>query len=686
LEQYWPITVSTTSIARYQKAIVKTGKKGNAAKKRAKRAAPDGEGLPPSRAVSASADWLEGGLALIDTTHRILDLNEALALWLGKDRTRLTGANLDELLQVRCPEIGPLLARAWVEVASLAEYPFSVESESEKNWLRLEVARNSGGWFVRLSSILPTWRELMEEGSAQGEDFEKQQLRVRLLRAESQLDRLVQRWPGVLFSQRADFSFQYANGKIEELTGLPPEAWRNQPLRFWEVVHEADVEELKRQCYQAARQPAGVTTTYRIRHAVTGKVSYILEYRHAAVSKSGMVLGYDGVWLDITRQTIAEKRLSIAAWKETLALLTMGLAHDFNNLMSGILSLTELMIAQLGPQSPQTPTLNMVKQSSLQASQLIQRIVSLHRSKSGVRRYMDLNQVVPELVELVCKVLPRRIRVETKLAEGQLPVYIDEVEFRQVVLNLALNAADAMPDRGALTFRVTAHTEPQELAHAQGQFPRLPCVCLSVQDNGTGISERHLAHIFDPFFTTKPLTKGSGLGLYNARVFVEEHGGAISVDSAEGAGATFHLWLPQADFTEAERMSAQNAGRRRSLLLVGQPGLATDTVIEFLRTHNFYVVATHTPARAIELLVTDENSLNGAMVLADPSDDIMLNLVRELHDRKLARHVVLQIIGGNPDHVDSRILERAQLVLGSNDKESVILEKLEGLFTTDISA
>jgi signal transduction histidine kinase len=665
---------------------VKTGKRRNAAKKRAKGTALDGEGLPPSRAVSASADWLEGGLALIDTSHRILDLNEALALWLGKDRTQLTGANLDELLQGRCSEIAPLLAWAWAETAPLAEYPFLVESEPEKHWLNLEVARNSGGWFVRLSSILPPWHELMEEGGAQERDFEKQQLRVRLLRAESQLDRLAQRWPGVLFSQRADFSFQYANGKIEELTGLPPEAWRNQPLRFWEVVHEADVEELKRQCYRATRQPVGVTTTYRIRHVVTGKVSYILEYRHAAVSKSGMVLGYDGVWLDITRQTIAEKRLSIAAWKETLALLTMGLAHDFNNLMSGILSLTELMIAQLGPQSPQTPTLNMVKQSSLQASQLIQRIVSLHRSKTGVRHYMDLNQVVSELVELVCKVLPRRIRVETKLAEGPLPVYLDEVEFRQVVLNLALNAADAMPDRGALTFRVTAHAEPQELAHAQGQFPRLPCVCLSVQDNGTGISKRHLAHIFDPFFTTKPLTKGSGLGLYNARVFVEEHSGAISVDSAEGAGATFHLWLPQADFTEAERMAAQNARRRRTLLLVGQPGLATDTVIEFLRTHNFYVVATHTPARAIELLVTDENSLNGVMVLADASDETMLNLVRELHDRKLARLVVLQIMGGNPDHVDSRILERAQLVLGNNDEESVILKKLEAIFTADTSA
>ena len=642
---------------------------------------------PQSKATTTesnqSIDWLEAGLAVLDLSQQVVEINRPFAHWLGGDPAGLIGKPLTELLLRRIPDGDAVLAQVWAEAGALAEREFATVLEGQKHWFRLEISRNSVGGFVRLGSIVAPWRDRMEEGSGSTEDPEKQQLRLRLLRTESDLAKLIQRWPGVLFSQRADFSFHYVNGRIEELTGLTPEAWRSQPLKFWEVVHEADIEELKRQCAQAAKQPGGVTSSYRIRHARTGKVSYILEYRQAAVSKSGMVLGYEGVWLDITRQTIAEKRLSIAAWKETLALLTMGLAHDFSNLMSGILSLTELMIAQLGPESSYTPTLGMIKQSSLQASQLIQRIMSLHRSKTGVRQYLDLNQVVPELVDLVCKVLPRRIRVETVLADGQLPVYIDGVEFRQVLLNLALNAADAMPDRGVLVFKVSAHAAGKPLAHSQGTFPRLPCVCVSVQDDGSGIAERHLAHIFDPFFTTKPLTKGSGLGLYNARVFVEEHAGAISVDSIEGKGTTFHLWLPQADFTEAEREATQSAGRRRSFLLVGQPGLATNTVAEFLRTHNYYVVETHTPGRAIELLITDENALQAVMVLADPSDQTMLNLIAELHQRKLANRVVLQIIGGNPDLVDSRVLERATLVLGSSEEEGVILRKLEQLFATE---
>jgi PAS domain S-box-containing protein len=347
--------------------------------------------LPCSEAPHRS-DWLEGGLALLDASHCVVHANGELLNWLGIRQEEALGAPLDSLLQQSCLGIEGVLQRAWSEASPYAQYHFQVLPPSRGLWFRLETARNRDGWFVRLSSTLPPLRDLVEDGGGgpQGDDPEKQHLRLRLLRAESQLEKLIQRWPGVLFSQRADFSFQYVNSKIEELTGVPPDAWRQQPRRFWEAVHEADVEEFKRQCEQAAKSPTGITTTYRLRHAVTGKVSYILEHRQAAVSKSGTVLGYDGFWLDITRQTIAEKRLSTTAWKETLALLTMGLAHDFSNLISGILSLTELIISQTSAKDNQRPSLNLIKQSSLQASQLVQRIVSLHRSETGVRQYLDL--------------------------------------------------------------------------------------------------------------------------------------------------------------------------------------------------------------------------------------------------------------------------------------------------------
>jgi len=643
------------------------------------------EASPSQPEPRSGPEWLEGGLALLDSSRRLTHVSGALARWLGATDQQLLGLTFDEALERRCPDARTLLAPAWASATPWTQSQFPALHGAEKCWLRLEIASNPAGWFVRLNSTLPPLRDLMDRGAdgQPGDDPEKVQLRLRVLRAESQLDKLLQCWPGVLFSQRADFSFQHLSGKVEDLTGVPPEVWRHQPRLFWEIIHEADVDEFKRQCRQAARTPAGVTITYRLRHALTGRISYVLEHRQAAISKSGLVLGYEGFWLDITRQTLAERRLSTAAWKETLALVTLGLAHDFSNQLSGVISLTELIVSQTGPEHPTLPTLEMIKHSALQASQLVQRIVNLHRSKTGSRQYLDFNQTVSELAELVCKVLPRRIRVETQLAQEQLPVYMDAVEFRQVVLNLSLNAADAMPKHGSLLFRVSSHATEQTLEHYQGKFPRLPCVCLSVQDNGTGIAARHLPHLFDPFFTTKPLTKGSGLGLYNARVFVEEHGGAISFNSIEGVGSTFHLWLPRADFTEAERMATQDAQRRRSVLLVGHPGLAADSITEFLRTNNFYVVATQTPARALELLASEERDLHGVMVLANPGDDAMLGLVAELRERGLARRLILQIIGGNADQLDQRLLEKADLVLASDAEALTILRKLNVLFTAE---
>ncbi len=642
--------------------------------------APD---APAPPGAGPALDWLRNGRATLDPSKRIVQFNEQFGEWLGATSGLLTGARFDELLEKRVLPGNKTLGALWAEAVPWAETDFAIEEAGRKQWYHIEIEQHAAGWSIRLNSILPPLRQLLEEGGAahRGEDDEKRELRLRLLRTEAQLENLIQRWPGVIFTQRADFSFQYVSGKIEELTGVSPEEWRKQPRRFWDLVHEVDVDELRRSCRQASRKPPGTSTTFRIRHLLTGKVSYILEHRQASVSSSGIVLGYQGVWLDVTRQTLAEKRLSSAAWKETLALLTMGLAHDFTNQLSGILSLTELL--QRSAPGLGGPELEMIKQSAIQSSQLVRRIVNLHRSKSGAREYLDLNLLVSELVDLIRKVLPRRIQVEMHAGSDPMPVYIDGVEFRQVVLNLALNAADAMPNRGVLSLRVSAQIDEQPLVHGQGQFPRLPAVCLSVQDNGHGISARHLPHVFDPFFTTKLLAKGSGLGLYNARRFVEEHQGAISVESTEGAGTTFHLWLPRADFTEAERAVTRSASERRSVLIVGRPGGVVETVAEFLRTHNFYVVATHAPQRAIELLSTEAGSLQGVIVLAEPNDAQMLDLVSQMRDRGLARRVILQIVGGNSDQVDTALLTKANLVLTEGADDNAFLERIHSLFAQD---
>src|SRR5437762_2478174 len=143
-----------------------------------------------------------------------------------------------------------------------------------------------------------------------------------LMRAtETQSNHLTRRWPGIVFSQRPDFTIDCANPKMEELTGVSLEEWQREPARFWQVVHEADAAELQQQLKGVAGPEPVVAVSYRIRHYQTGQVAYLLEQREAVRSGSGCLLGYEVAWLDVTRQTIAEARLAGAAWKETLAVL-----------------------------------------------------------------------------------------------------------------------------------------------------------------------------------------------------------------------------------------------------------------------------------------------------------------------------------------------------------------------------
>src|ERR1041385_5931009 len=503
--------------------------------------------------------------------------------------------------------------------------------------------------------------------------------------AEETLDRLMQYWPGVFFRQRADFSFEFVSPKIEELTGLAAASWLKSPGQFWQVVHELDADELRQQIKNAAQTSDSIRTVYRIRNIQAGRVAYISEVRQALRDAAGRVFGFEGVWLDVTQQIIAERRLSAAAWKETLAVLTMGLAHDFSNVMAGILSLSESFLAQIDPEHAFHQGLSLIKQNAWQASQLVHRIVNLHHGKIGSRTYHDLNAITTDAVELMRKVIPRRIDVHADLLPASLPLYVDAVEFRQVIVNMALNAADAMPDQGRLQFRTSLHHELPKLSHHQGVSPRLPAVCLAVQDNGSGIKDGHLRSIFDPFFTTKAMNKGSGLGLYNARLFVEKHHGAISVDSKEGSGSTFCIWLPQADFTEAEQEETAALSRRHSLLLLGRTGKSRDSMAEFLRMNSYYVVAADTRPEALDLLRSPEYQFEGLMVQVEANDLDSLSLAANVRKQKLPLKIILQIVGCNQDEFETQFLLNVHLIISSDMSPEDILEKLRLMFAETTS-
>ncbi len=625
--------------------------------------------------------WLDGGMALLDGRQRITAANPPLANWLGLDREKLVHREFVAVLSAQFPEWETPLRESLSNTEKFIQVALITTSTQPKQWYNLELANFPGGCCARLTSALPPRPELSEEAWNEflGSEAAQRAMFVRLMLSEARLDNLVQRWPGVIFSQRPDFTFHFVSPRIMDLTGVSPAEWAHSRQRFWQVVHEADQEMLKQHLQRAAQSTQGVACNYRIRHCHTGQVAYLLEHRQAVRSHNGLLLGYEGFWLDVSRQTIAEQRLSSAAWKETLGVLTMGLAHDFSNIMSGIHSLSESFLNQVNAQHPFYEGLGLIRQQSMHASQLVHRIVELHHGKTGNREYRDLNQFMTDLVDLARKLLPRRVQVATELAADSLPIYVDGVEFRQVILNLTLNAADAMPNGGKLTFRTALHQEAPRPSHLQGLMPRLPIVSLAVQDTGCGIPTRHLDSIFDPFFTTKPMNKGSGLGLYNARLFVEKHQGAIGVESKPGAGTTFFLWLPQADFSEAERALTTPAAQRCCLLLAGPAEESFNAPAEFLRVNGYFVVAAHSSAQACELLHSSEYRVGGLFLLPQGDTGTMAGLIKTARQQCPGAKIIFYGLGCNRDEVDSRLLKQMDLVISSDLSEPDILAKLKQL-------
>jgi signal transduction histidine kinase len=492
------------------------------------------------------------------------------------------------------------------------------------------------------------------------------------------LDLLTQHGPGILFRQRADLSFEFASPQLEELTGRPLADWQRQPALFWQTIHESDLENFRVRVTQAGCSLNGIHSEFRIRHAATGRIAYISEFRCAQRDSAGQLLGYQGFWLDLTRQILSERRLATAGWKETVSVLTLGLAHDFNNVLAGVLGISESFLAQIEPDHPFHEGLTLMKRNARHSAESIQRIAQISRSKTGVRDYHDLNELVRKSSDLVRTAMPRRIQLNTQLSDSELAIYVDAVELQQSLIGLALSAADAMPDGGQLTIETARHETPPRTEHCVGTLPGPPLICLAVSNTGPGIEARSLPHVFQPFFTIRRMKHNSGLGVYNARLFTEKHHGAISVQSQEGVGTTFCIWLPLADFTEADRAIEISNQRPRSILLTGGAGMPLSSTAEFLRRHNYHVVIAGSDLE--ELLGASDYQFDGILILATPQDPEPTLVSGFLRQQNLDSKLIVKAVNDGSEEFEPELFGKVDLIISSHAGEDLVLEKLRAVF------
>jgi signal transduction histidine kinase len=335
--------------------------------------------------------------------------------------------------------------------------------------------------------------------------------------------------------------------------------------------------------------------------------------------------GFVTLYTDVTARHEAEERLRQAQTMAAVGRLTAGVAHDFNNLLVSVSGNAEMLHDQLSEHPTHARRLTAVLQAAGRGAALVRQLMAFSRKQTLEPVILDLNQVVHGLSDLLRATLGRRIRVETKLDAELWPALIDPAQIEHVILNLAINARDAMPDGGTLTIATRNTTLSPQGRSADLQSGEY--VVVAVSDTGTGMTEDVLRNAFEPFFTTKPPGQGSGLGLSQVYGMASQSGGGVQIDSAVGQGTTVSVLFPRAAVDATAEPCPEAAMQadpqpeplvaahwHRTILLVDDEAECRETIAAMLLASGFSVAVAEDASEALRQI---DRGLDFDLLLVD---------------------------------------------------------------------
>jgi two-component system cell cycle sensor histidine kinase/response regulator CckA len=329
-----------------------------------------------------------------------------------------------------------------------------------------------------------------------------------------------------------------------------------------------------------------------------------------------------------TTQAALEEQLRHAQKMEAIGQLAGGIAHDFNNLLTAILGYSELVTEQIGPDKPISQDLQEIVSAGQRAAALTRQLLAFSRKQVLSVAPLNLNQVIQGIHAMLSRLIEERIAITIDLAADLPAVLADASQLEQILLNLSVNARDAMPQGGALTIR-TALAEPNDapVSHQQGS------VLLTVTDTGVGMSRDIQAKIFEPFFTTKEVGHGTGLGLAAVHGIVTQLGGTIDVESSVGQGTTFRIYLPATLKAVPQQTASARQGLQvgaETILLVEDEHGVRAFIRQALRRVGYRVIEAESAEAALELAEQEKEPIHLLLT------DVMLP---KLGGRELAKRL-----------------------------------------------
>jgi two-component system cell cycle sensor histidine kinase/response regulator CckA len=545
------------------------------------------------------------GISRIDRHGKYVSVNDEYARMLGFEPSELVGMNWQPTVH---PEDRDKAMAAYQRLASDGKVEFEARavrkdgSVFHKHVLMVKIVDSDGNFIGHHCFMRDITERKRTEETIRSQAEENLQYRQMITHVADgvflrSLDRKILTW-----NPACERIFGYT---ASEAIGRDPEML-NPP----DIAHSITVElenTLAQRGYWEREVPCVRKDGAQI--TVLGKASYVYDTEgHKAAIVS--------VNTDITDRKVLQAQLAQAQKMESIGMLAGGIAHDFNNLLTGVLGYTALAMSELGPNHPVAQKLQNVEKSAQRAAELTRQLLAFGRRTMFNMRPFNVNQAVDETVELLRHTLPSTIEIRIEKESELATIEADPTQIQQILLNLAVNARDAMPNGGTLT--ITTRNRVLDEAFCKQHYDARPgnFVAISVNDTGMGIAEENLLRIFEPFFTTKGTGKGTGLGLAMVYGLVKSHNGFINVTSAVGKGTAFTVYLPQTLRTISEekpRGPTKIRGGNETILVVDDEENVRTLAKATLQTYGYRVLLAADGVEALE--VFQKNRGVGAILL-----------------------------------------------------------------------
>jgi len=507
--------------------------------------------------------------------------------------------------------------------------------------------------------------------------------------AESKYQMIVERVAAISYIAELGVKgrWRYVSPQIESILGFSQEEWLADSTNWVKHVHPDDVPAVE-EAEAACKQGRAFQAEYRVARK-DGRIIWVSDSAVVLRGSDGMPL-MEGIIVDITERKQLEGQLQQSRRMEAVGRLAGGIAHDFNNLLTIIKGYTELATQRQEVPSAVRADIEHIEDASERAAGLVRQLLAFSRKQVLQPKNLDLNASVLGLEKLLKRLIGEDIEMKTIVAAGLGTIKADPAQVEQVLMNLVVNARDAMPTGG----RIIVETSNVDLdrTYASEHVTVKPgrYAMLAVSDTGTGMSAETAAHIFEPFFTTKGGTKGTGLGLATVYGIVKQSGGYIWVYSEPGKGATFKVYFPRVDGPAQSdsrvKTETRAKGGTETVLLVEDDDTVRQLAEVILTGQGYRVIEADSPKKAEEISAKSAHEID--LVLTDVIMPSMSG--RELVKKLLAQNAKMRVLymSGYTDNViaEGGVLEEGLAFLQKPFTPRALVQKVREVLDAGVVA